>query len=738
MLENGYFVNSKRQLYAIVNGSMYSVKADKPVKVAPGYYDEDGEPVELEQAEDADFNESDHPRGEGGKFTSGGGSGHADKLFKAGNNREQFNEALASLESLPKQDLFEVAREYRNKPTGANHPYKFNTKTDAIDFMKKVWLERASTAQKFKQIDKLMGKKPAGDEALALDRASVRELDQDGRLGVEITNISKANVCPYLGREIPGMEELGLEPDKVYYLLRDPKELAKAAPTFCNLPVLSQHIPVFAEDYAKQAQKYVVGSTGSDCVFQAPFLRCSMKIWDGNAIQAIQTGEQKELSCGYHYKPVMKPGIHEGAKYDGVMVDIIGNHVALVREGRAGADVVVGDSKENLKMAKKPMTRTAAFAIGVLAPYVKSKLAADKGVDLRAVLCGLTASDIRDRKPAIITALKKATRGKLAKDTTLGEVAEFLDMLEAHGGQIDGESDEPVQPGMQSAMENTAMLQPEEGPPGGAEMGAAPGKPGMGAKPGMEAPGMGEPPPEEGMGAPGGEGEGSGVEEDDDDEELKMFLKGKLSEEDFARVCEMLGAGGMPEPVEEDEGEQEGGQEKKGESRLKALGADPEGGDTPDESVSEGEEATDEMEEEMDMGKDNPPDFKGAPKPGAKMGGDKKFVTQDEMQKAMRAAAENERKTQRDIRDAEKAVQPWVGNLAMTFDSAEQVYRKALKMLGVRNVDNVHASALPTILDMQPKPGARKAAIAAVAQDESVKVGSFFDRYPDAGRIRLS
>jgi hypothetical protein len=562
-------------------------------------------------------------------------------------------------------------------------------------------------------------------ERLALDRASVREIDQDGRLDVEITNISAARVNPYIGREIPGAEELGLDPGRIYQLLRDPKELAKAAPSFCNLPVLSQHVPVFAEDYADQAKKYVVGTTGSDCVFEAPFLRCSLKIWDGDAIRAIVSGEQKELSCGYHYKPVMKPGIYESEKYDGVMTAIVGNHVALVREGRAGADVVVGDSKENLKMAKKPMTRTAAIAIGVLAPYVRSKLAADKGIDLRPILCGLTAEDLRDRKPAVAAALKKACRGKLARDTSLGEVAEFLDMLEAHGGEID-DADEAVDPGIQKSMENTAVLEPQETP--GLEPGQEAGQPGI--EP------AGKPAPKGPNGAEIAKPAGPVDEDEGDNEELKAFLRGKLSEEDFARVCEMMGIGSAS--VEADEGEPNA----KGEEQLEKLGAAHEGAaEDPEDAVRKGEAATDEEHEEKEdhmTAKDQPPAFKGNPTPGGKVSGDRKYITQDEMEKALRAAAEAERKIQRDIRDAERIVQPWVGNLAMAFDSDEQVYRKALKMLGVPGVDRVHASALRTILEMQPKPGAKPRLAARVAADESVQVGSFLDRYPDAGRIRLT
>ena len=58
---------------------------------------------------------------------------------------------------------------------------------------------------------------------------SVRQYTPDGHLRVEITNISKANVCPYIGREIPNYKELGLKADEIYKLYRDPDELKKAA-----------------------------------------------------------------------------------------------------------------------------------------------------------------------------------------------------------------------------------------------------------------------------------------------------------------------------------------------------------------------------------------------------------------------------------------------------------------------------------------------------------------------------
>lgn len=190
------------------------------------------------------------------------------------------------------------------------------------------------------------------NNSIAQDTA--RSYDKDGRLHVAVSNISKATVNPYYGSEIPNYRQLGLEPKKVYYLLRDPEELEKAAPTFNNLPLLSKHIPVSADEPQKEV---IAGTTGSDTVFEDGYLKCSLAVWDAEAIAGIESGEQVELSSAYHYTADMAAGEFEGRHYDGVMRDIVGNHVALVDVGRAGRDVVVSDAdpfnkKENTMKLK--------------------------------------------------------------------------------------------------------------------------------------------------------------------------------------------------------------------------------------------------------------------------------------------------------------------------------------------------------------------------------------------------
>jgi hypothetical protein len=236
---------------------------------------------------------------------------------------------------------------------------------------------------------------------LAMDRApSVRTRDANGFLHVEVSNISKANVCPYLGREIPGAADLGLDPDRVYYLYRDPEELDGAKDTFNNLPVLAEHVPVMPD---RLPEELIIGSTGTDADFDGTYLRNSLVIWQQAAQDAIEADRKREISCGYRYRADMTPGVtKDGLRYDGVMREIMGNHVALVIEGRAGPDVVVGDEVMKLK------SRTALMISGVIQAAVRPLLAADAKVDLASALAGVTGKTAARKNAGTTIAAKVA------------------------------------------------------------------------------------------------------------------------------------------------------------------------------------------------------------------------------------------------------------------------------------------------------------------------------------------
>jgi hypothetical protein len=275
---------------------------------------------------------------------------------------------------------------------------------------------------------------------LAFDRSSVRRISEDGHLHVATSNLSKAVVNPYWGKEIPNWQELGLDPEKKYMLLRDPKELEKAAHTFNNLPILAQHVPINA---VKHPAHLVVGSTGTDAKYSHPFLKNSLVFWTKPAIDAIEEDEQKELSCAYHYDPDMTPGVYEGQRYDGVMRNIRGNHVAQVKDGRAGADVVVQDEafKEELNMPK--ISPAALVARGALFAYMAPRLAQDAKFDYDAVVKDVTSKNFKEQKQPILDAVTAGTKDKLAKDADISDLANLLDALSPQAEQADAMTLEP-------------------------------------------------------------------------------------------------------------------------------------------------------------------------------------------------------------------------------------------------------------------------------------------------------
>ncbi len=198
---------------------------------------------------------------------------------------------------------------------------------------------------------------PMNKRTVIFDSKSKRSFDINGFMHVELSNLTKESVDPYWGYEIVNSEALGLEQDKLYYGYRKGEELKKAAQTFNGLPLMRDHHFDSAE---KPQREFRVGSVGTDCVYNAPYLQASLTITDAEAIRKIESGERVELSCSYFYTTVLEKGEFNGQPYDFIMTEIQGNHVALVEEGRAGADVRVADSGKAVQDALKPRSGSEA------------------------------------------------------------------------------------------------------------------------------------------------------------------------------------------------------------------------------------------------------------------------------------------------------------------------------------------------------------------------------------------
>lgn len=255
---------------------------------------------------------------------------------------------------------------------------------------------------------------------------SVRHYDENGFLHVDLCNITKEQVAPYYGREIPGWQELGLIPDKIYYGYRPFEEIKKAADTFNNLPLLSEHVEDGAD---KKNQHLRVGSLGTNAAAQEPYLTNSLAVYDEKAISSIESGEKKELSSAYRYDPVFKPGFFDGQKYDFRMENIRGNHVALVKEGRAGSDVVVADSN-SIKKGEKMSTKLKNFI---------SKLSSKKDMAMDEDLEEALKEAIREEVKEIVPDVK--VEEEITEDAESVDKRKLIDEI---GGILKGKIDEEL------------------------------------------------------------------------------------------------------------------------------------------------------------------------------------------------------------------------------------------------------------------------------------------------------
>jgi hypothetical protein len=144
--------------------------------------------------------------------------------------------------------------------------------------------------------------------------------------------------------------EFGLDPDKIYYVLRPAESLRdpECIKSFKLVPWIDNHLMLGGgENRTPAEEKGVRGTTGEQVYFDEndQTLKSNLKIFAENLKAAIDQGK-RELSLGYGCEWKPQTGNAFGQAYQFVQKDIRGNHIASVDEGRMGSDVAVLDSKD--------------------------------------------------------------------------------------------------------------------------------------------------------------------------------------------------------------------------------------------------------------------------------------------------------------------------------------------------------------------------------------------------------
>ena len=180
----------------------------------------------------------------------------------------------------------------------------------------------------------------------------------EGFLVCHSVPICRTGMQEYTPQEL-GVADTGGGVLKVY---REEDEVFKpaAVASFEGKPVTDDHPPVGVDasnyaSYTKGTVQNVRRGSGAD----SDNLICDLVVYDAALIAKIDAGK-REISCGYECKYIERD--------DGTycQMDIIGNHVAVVEEGRAGHDVSIRDVKTKpeggKKMAKKGSILHRMFA----------------------------------------------------------------------------------------------------------------------------------------------------------------------------------------------------------------------------------------------------------------------------------------------------------------------------------------------------------------------------------------
>jgi hypothetical protein len=105
-----------------------------------------------------------------------------------------------------------------------------------------------------------------------------------------------------------------------------------------GLPVTLEHPPELLTP--ANTRQYQRGSTGTEVKYDNGFVKGVVILTDAELIAAVERGDARELSIGYRVQIDRTPGVTAtGEHYDAIQRRIVGNHLAVTREGRSGSEV---------------------------------------------------------------------------------------------------------------------------------------------------------------------------------------------------------------------------------------------------------------------------------------------------------------------------------------------------------------------------------------------------------------
>jgi hypothetical protein len=227
---------------------------------------------------------------------------------------------------------------------------------------------------------------------------------------------ARAGVYDYLGREVDP-EGRHFAADQVVKVYRPESEVfaTDAVHSFLMKPITDDHpsVAVTADNWKTHAKGVNAGA-----LRDGQYLAFDLVIMDRSAIEAVDAGK-KQLSNGYGCEVEIGDGVApDGTAYQATQRALRGNHVALVRAGRAGPECRIGDASHD---GGNRIFESCDAATVILAPIEDQET---NTMPHTLIIDGLQVPNVSDEAKAAIEKLQGQTAAAIAaKDAAETTVA---------------------------------------------------------------------------------------------------------------------------------------------------------------------------------------------------------------------------------------------------------------------------------------------------------------------------
>ena len=203
--------------------------------------------------------------------------------------------------------------------------------------------------------------------------------------------------------------------------------------SFAGKAITLEHPPVLLD--SANTKDYQIGFSGTEVVYDNGFVRAVMTITDQDAIERIMRGDVKEVSAGYRVNYEANAGVTDsGENYDGIQKEISGNHIAVVRRGRAGPQV------------KLHLDRLDAADPSLITPLEEPSMTAKVNFDgaefevTESVALAIT-KEREDAKMSYEDMKKKCDELQAAADSMKADMASMEEEMKAKQDSAEGRAD---------------------------------------------------------------------------------------------------------------------------------------------------------------------------------------------------------------------------------------------------------------------------------------------------------